>query len=154
MNKFTEIEGVVSVALRELADEHGSVLHMLRSDSPDFYKFGECYFSEILPGAIKAWKLHREQTQNLAVPVGRIRLVIYDDRVSSCTRGNLQIQELGRPDFYLRVQIPPGLWYGFTCLSQTPALLANCSDIPHDPSESEHIPAIGSNIPYVWSRKH
>jgi dTDP-4-dehydrorhamnose 3,5-epimerase len=150
----SEIEGVTTVALRELADEHGAVLHMLRSDAPDFIKFGECYFSEVLPGAIKAWKLHREQTQNLAVPVGRVRLVIYDDRVGSSTRGNLQIQELGRPDAYLRVQIPPGLWYGFACISDTPSLLANCADLPHDPTESERKPALGASIPYDWQIQH
>ena len=123
---------------------------MLRNDAPDFMKFGECYFSEVLPGAIKAWKLHREQTQNLAVPVGRVRLVIYDDRVGSSTRRNLQIQELGRPDAYLRVKIPPGLWYGFACIGHTPALLANCADLPHDPTESDRKPAFDSSIPYDW----
>ena len=82
-----KIHGVAIVALREMVNESGNVLHMLRNDAPDFTKFGECYFSEILPGAIKAWKLHHEQTQNLAVPVGRVRLVIYDDREGSSTRG-------------------------------------------------------------------
>jgi dTDP-4-dehydrorhamnose 3,5-epimerase len=144
------IEGVTTLELREFADELGSVLHMLRADDPDFINFGECYFSEVLPGAIKAWKLHREQTQNLAVPVGRVRLVIYDDRVGSSTRRNLQIQELGRPDAYIRVKIPPGLWYGFACIGHTPALLANCADLPHDPTESDRKPAFDSNIPYDW----
>ena len=150
MNTLIKINGVTIVPLRELADEHGAVLHMLRSDAPDFIKFGECYFSEVLPGAIKAWKLHIKQTQNLAVPVGRVRLVIYDDRVGSSTRGNLQIQELGRADAYLRVQIPPGLWYGFACIGNTPTLLANCADLPHDPTESERKPSCDPSIPYDW----
>ena len=150
MSNLVKIDGVATVALRELADEYGAVLHMLRNDAPDFIKFGECYFSEVLPGAIKAWKLHREQTQNLAVPVGRVRLVIYDDRVGSSTRGNLQVQILGRPDAYLRVQIPPGLWYGFACMGNNPALLANCADLPHDPTESERKPVSEPSIPYDW----
>ncbi len=146
----TKIEGVTSVLLRELTDEHGAVLHMLRSDAADFIKFGECYFSEVLPSAIKAWKLHTKQTQNIAVPVGLVRLVIYDDRLGSSTRGNVLIQELGRPDSYLRVKIPPGLWYGFACIGNTPALLANCADLPHDPSESERKSAFDPSIPYSW----
>ena len=150
LNTLIKIDGVTVVALRELADEYGAVLHMLRNDSPDFINFGECYFSEVLPGAIKAWKLHTKQTQNLAVPIGRIRLVIYDDRVGSSTRGNLQIQEFGRPDAYLRVQIPPGLWYGFACISKTPALLANCADLPHDPTESKRKSSCDHSIPYYW----
>lgn len=150
MSNLIKIDGVATVALRELADEYGAVLHMLRNDAPDFIKFGECYFSEVLPGAIKAWKLHREQTQNLAVPVGRVRLVIYDDRAGSSTRGSLQVQTLGRPDAYLRVQIPPGLWYGFACMGSTPALLANCADLPHDPTESERKSVFDPSIPYDW----
>jgi len=144
------IEGVTLSELRQIGDDRGTVLHMLRSDAPEFTRFGECYFSEVLPGAIKAWKRHRIQTQNLAVPTGRIRIVIYDDREGSATRGQVQALELGRPDAYLRLRIPPGLWYGFTCISSGPALLANCADLPHDPEEAELRPAEHPAIPYQW----
>lgn len=136
--------------LRELSDARGSVLHMLRNDGPKPIQFGECYFSEVVPGAVKAWKRHRVQTQNVAVPVGRIRLVVYDDRGDSPTRGTVQVLELGRPDAYHRVRIPPGLWYGFSCISRTTALLANCADVPHDPLESETRPVNEPAIPYRW----
>ncbi len=144
------IEGVTVAVLRQISDERGTVLHMLRNDSPEFTRFGECYFSEILPNAVKAWKCHRAQTQNLAVPVGRIRVVIYDGREGSATRGQMQMKELGRPDAYLRLQIPPGLWYGFACLGDTPALLANCVDLPHDANESELRQINDPDIPYQW----
>lgn len=145
------IRGVTLTELRQISDERGALLHMLRCDAAEFSRFGECYFSEVLPGAIKAWKRHRIQTQNLAVPVGRIRMVIYDDREGSVTRGQLQELELGRPDAYLRIQIPPGLWYGFACIGDTPALLANCTDLPHEPTESEQCPPNHSIIPYQWT---
>jgi len=144
------IHGVLISPLKQFSDQRGSVLQMLRSDAPEFVNFGECYFSEVLPGAIKAWKRHRAQTQNLAVPVGRIRLVIYDDRESSTTRGEVRVLELGRPDAYLRLLIPPGLWYGFACVGSTPALLANCTDLPHDPTDSEVLLLKDPAIPYSW----
>jgi len=144
------IEGVIYTELRQIADERGAVLHMLRSDAPEFTHFGECYFSEVAPGAVKAWKRHRMQTQNLAVPMGRIRMVVFDEREASSTRGLVQMLELGRPDAYLRLQIPPGLWYGFSCISDIPALLVNCADRPHDPTESETRPADVAEIPYRW----
>ena len=146
----SEIDGVTITELRQISDERGAVLHMLRCDAPEFMRFGECYFSEVLPGVIKAWKRHRVQTQNLAVPTGRIRLVIFDDRQSSLTKGNLQVMELGRPDAYLRVKIPPDLWYGFACISALPALLANCTDLPHAPDESELRSVNDPAFPYVW----
>ena len=146
-----KIDGVVTTQLRQISDEGGTVLHMLRRDVPEFVQFGECYFSEILPGVVKAWKRHRLQTQHLAVPVGRVRLVVFDDREGSPTRGSVAVRELGRPDAYLRVRIPPGLWYGFACIGATPALVANCADLPHDASEGEQRRADDPSIPYSWA---
>jgi dTDP-4-dehydrorhamnose 3,5-epimerase len=144
------LEGVTLTDLGQITDQRGSVLHMLRSDDPDFMHFGECYFSEVIPGAIKAWKCHRIQTQNVAVPVGRVRIAIYDDRNGSSTQGRVREFELGRPDAYYRLRIPPGLWYGFACLGQVTALLANCSDSPHDPGEVDRRELDDHRIPYRW----
>ena len=152
IKKLSIIDGVLITKLDQITDERGTLLHMFRSDEVEFVKFGECYFSEILPSAIKAWKRHHKQTQNLAAPVGSIRLVIYDNRENSATFGNIEILELGRPDDYYRVRIPPGLWYGFTCTSEVPALLANCSDLPHDPSDCEIIEFGDKSIPYSWTK--
>jgi len=144
------IEGVTLTELRQISDDRGAVLHMLRCDAPGFTRFGECYFSEVLPGSVKAWKRHRIQVQNLAVPVGRIRIVIHDCRAESPTHGDLQVLELGRPDAYLLLRIPPGLWYGFSCIGNTPALIANCADLPHDPTEAEVRSMDDPEIPYRW----
>jgi dTDP-4-dehydrorhamnose 3,5-epimerase len=144
------IDGVLVTALRQIVDERGAVLHHMRRDAPEFTIFGECYFSEMLPGAVKAWKRHRSQTQNLAVPIGRVRFVLYDDREPSPTRGEIQVVELGRPDDYNRLCIPRGLWYGFTCLSDRRALIANCADRPHDPDDAELRPEDDPGIPYRW----
>lgn len=146
-----DISGVSLTDLRAISDDRGTVLHMIRSDSSEFSQFGECYFSEIHPGVVKAWKKHHDQTQNLAVPVGRIRIVIFDNRVDSSSKDTLKILELGRPDSYKRLRIPPGVWYGFTCISETSALIANCTDLPHDPNESELTPLNNPEIPYTWS---
>lgn len=103
-----------------------------------------------MPGAVKAWKRHRVQTQNLTVPVGRVQIVIYDARGKSPTAGRVQIFELGRPDAYARLRIPPGLWYGFRCRGEKPALLVNCPDFPHNPAEGEKLAEDDSEIPYRW----
>ncbi len=144
------IHGVLLTDLREISDERGSVLHHLRNDSSDFHAFGEAYFSEILPGATKAWKRHRAQTQNLAVPVGRVRFAIYDDRTDSPTSGSLYVIELGRPDDYRRLTIPRGLWYGFQCLGDRAALIANVADLPHHPDDGELRDQDDAGIPYSW----
>ena len=144
------IHDVLLTKLRQIVDERGSVLHHLRNDDADFGAFGEAYFSEIVPGAIKAWKRHRAQTQNLAVPVGRVRFVIHDDRSSSPTNGATDIVELGRPDNYRRLTIPYGLWYGFQCLSEVPALIANVAYVPHQPDDAELRDHVDDRMPYRW----
>ena len=150
MTDQSSIDGVLVTGLRQVVDERGAVLHHMRSDAPEFTTFGECYFSEMIPGAVKAWKCHREQTQHLAVPIGRVRFVIYDDRELSPTNGSLEVVELGRPDHYNRLRIPKGLWYGFTCLSDQSALIANCTDEPHDPTDTELRAEHDPRIPYHW----
>ena len=150
MKKFNAIEGVIVKPLKAITDHRGSVLHMLRSSDFFFNKFGEIYFSEVTPGTVKAWKQHKQQTQNLAVPVGNIRLVIYDDQPVSNTCGNVAEYMLGRPENYRLVHIPPMLWYGFQALGNQPALIANCVDQPHDPLEAETISTDSNQIPYQW----
>ena len=150
MTTQASIDGVLVTDLRQIIDERGAVLHHMRRDATEFTTFGECYFSEIVPGAVKAWKRHREQTQHLAVPIGRVRFVIYDDRESSPTHDKIQMIELGRPNDYNRLRIPRGLWYGFTCLSDQPALIANCADRPHDPTDAELRPEDDPDIPFRW----
>lgn len=146
----SQIHGVLITELRQIRDERGSILHVLRADESKFTSFGECYFSEVLSGQVKAWKRHSLQTQELAVPVGRIKMVIYDDREGAETRGQVQVLEMGRPDAYYRLGVPPGLWYGFQCISEVPALLVNCASIPHDPEEAEQRPMNDPGIPFEW----
>lgn len=146
----SQIRGLLITELRQISDDRGSILHVLRADESKFTSFGECYLSEVLTGQVKAWKRHDLQTQELVVPVGRIQMVVFDDREGCETRGQVQVLEMGRPDAYYRLRIPPDLWYGFQCISDEPALLVNCADIPHDPAEAEQRPMNDPGIPYKW----
>lgn len=145
-----QIAGVDYTPLKIIPTEGGPVMHMLRNDSPLFSKFGEVYFSEVDPGATKAWKRHKEMTQHFAVPVGQLRVVLYDSRQDSDSFGQVQEFTLGRPDDYCLLRIPPMVWYGFTAVGQTPALVVNCADMTHSPDESERIEKDSPAIPYIW----
>ncbi len=144
------IDGVLLTKLKEIPDPKGSVLHMLRNDDDLFTSFGECYFSEVNINAVKGWKKHLSQSQNISVPLGRIKFVLYDDRESSATFKNISEIILGRPDSYYRLHIPNNVWYSFGCISETNSMIVNCSDIPHSPDESETLPIDNKEIPYSW----
>lgn len=147
------IDGVVITPLRQIFDERGKVMHMLREDSPVFERFGEIYFSSIEPGAVKAWHLHYEMTLNYAVVHGRIKFVLFDDRSRSNTRGEIQEIFLS-PENYSLVTVPPMIWNGFKGLGKSSALVANCATLPHNPNEIERKSPLDEGIPYDWDIKH
>lgn len=144
------IEGVRVIPLRRIPDERGEVMHMLRADQPHFQQFGEIYFSSVLPGKVKAWRFHHRQTLNYAVPVGTIKLVLFDDRPESPTRGQVMELLVGEPNYSL-VIVPPCIWYGFQGVSKQAALVANCATLAHDPNESERCEPGDERIPYDWN---
>ena len=145
------IDGVALHPLRQFIDDRGRTMHMLRNDDPHFRTFGEIYFSGIHQGKMKGWYLHRLKALNYAVPVGRVRVVIFDDRVGSPTRGKLDEHILGEePECYALLTIPPDLWCGLQGLALGTSLVANCSDLPHDPAESDRKPLDSPDVPYAW----
>src|SRR5436190_9086777 len=89
------IQGVKVVPLRRIPDERGTIFHMLKRTDPHFVEFGEIYFSSVYAGAIKGWHLHKQMTLNYACIHGRIKLVLFDDREESPTRGELMELFLG-----------------------------------------------------------
>ena len=147
------IEGVAVKPLKRIPDERGSIMHMMRRDDTEFEHFGEIYFSEIYPGVIKGWHIHKEMTLNYAVPFGMIKLVLYDEREESPTKGELQEIFMGDKNYCL-VRIPPMIWNGFKGMGSAPAIVANCSTLPHAPDEIERLDPIANHIPYDWELRH
>jgi dTDP-4-dehydrorhamnose 3,5-epimerase len=147
------IDGVVVSPRRQIVDERGKIMHMLRRDDPEFREFGEVYFSWINPGAIKAWHLHTEMTLNYTCPHGLIKLALFDGREGSPTHGQVAELFLG-PENYVLVAIPPGVWNGFKGVAAHPSLVCNCASIPHRPDEIQRLDPFSPAIPYDWALRH
>ena len=147
------IEGVKVTPLRVIPDERGAVLHMLKCTDPHFTTFGEIYFSLVYPGAIKAWHIHREMTLNYAVPSGVIKMVLYDDRAESPTRGEVMELFPGERNHVL-ITVPAMVWNGFKGMGSAPSVVANCATVPHDPGEIDRLSPFDASIPYDWAIKH
>jgi dTDP-4-dehydrorhamnose 3,5-epimerase len=149
---ISTIEGVQVIPLRRIPDERGTIYHMLKSTDPHFKQFGEIYFSTIYPNIIKGWHRHREMTLNYACIFGRVKVVLYDDRSNSATKGGLMEIFLG-PDNYSLAIIPPEVWNGVKGMSDPYAIIANCCTHPHDPARSTRMDPLGNTIPYDWNSK-
>jgi dTDP-4-dehydrorhamnose 3,5-epimerase len=128
-------------------------MHMLKATDPHFMAFGEIYFSCAWPGTIKAWHIHQTMTVNNAVISGRAKLVMYDLRDGSPTKGELQEVFLGE-DNYVLVQIPPGIANGYKAYGDKMVILANAGTEPHDPTEMLRMPFDSPEIPYDWAVRH
>jgi dTDP-4-dehydrorhamnose 3,5-epimerase len=147
------IDGVGVYPLRQIPDERGKIMHMLRRDDPHFQEFGEIYFSVVYPGVVKGWHIHKRMTLNYAVVSGMIKFVLYDDREGSPTRGEIQEIFMGDSNYVL-VQVPPLIWNGFKGIGTQPAIVANCATLPHDPTEIDRVDPFENHIPYDWALKH
>jgi dTDP-4-dehydrorhamnose 3,5-epimerase len=147
------IDGVVVSPRRQLVDERGKIVHVLREDDPEFERFGEVYFSWVNPGVVKAWHLHTAMTLNYTCPVGVVKLALWDDREGSPSRGEVMELFLG-PDDHRLVTVPPGVWNGFKGVATTPSMVCNCATLPHDPEEIRRRDPFDPAVPYDWALRH
>tara|TARA_B110000483_G_scaffold200876_1_gene241531 strand:+ start:681 stop:1130 length:450 start_codon:yes stop_codon:yes gene_type:complete len=138
---------------KQFIDERGKIMRMLRVGDEEFTKFGEIYFSYTYPGAVKAWHRHKQMTLNYAAVFGKIKLVLFDDRINSPTFNQIQEIYLSDED-YFTVTIPPMIWNGFKAIVNQPAIIANCSDQVHSEDEIDRKDYNDSSIGYDWNIKH
>ena len=147
------IDGVKVVPLRRICDERGMIMHILKNTDEHYLGFGEVYLSGGYPGVIKAWHIHKEMTLNNTCISGMMKLVLYDGREGSSTKGNLMECFIGE-DNYVLVQIPNGITNGYKAYGDKIAMLANCATMPHTPGELIYIDPFDNDVPYDWSLKH
>jgi len=147
------IDGVKIIPLKQIVDERGKIMHMMKATDEHFVGFGEIYFSCSWPGAIKAWHIHQSMTINNVVISGHAKLVMYDLREDSPTYKVLQEVFFGESNYVL-VQMPPGIANGYKSYGDKMVILANCASEPHDPDEIIRVDPFNNDIPYDWDLKH
>jgi len=143
------IDGVILTPLKQVIDERGKVMHMLREGDSVFKRFGEIYFSCTHPGSIKAWHLHKESVLNYVCIKGKVKLVLFDDRKESSTQGVCQELTLSPEDYFL-VTIPSNIWNGFKGLDKNESIIANCLTLPHNEKEMVRKDPLDKSFNYNW----
>ena len=148
------IDGVKLKKLRPIPDERGVVMEILRSDDELFEKFGQVYLSTVYPGVVKGWHYHKVQTDHFAIIRGMAKVVLYDGREGSPTRGELAELFIGEQNPVL-LKIPPMVLHGVKGIGREPAYMINC---PTEPYNAEHPdefrrPPDDPSIPYDWQIK-
>jgi len=149
------IHGVEVKRLKFIPDERGAVMEMLRSDDEVFEKFGQVYLSMVYPGVVKGWHFHKRQTDCFCIVKGMAKVVLFDERADSPTRGEVQEFFIGEQNPLL-LKIPPFVLHGMKGVGTEPAYMINCPTEPYDrehPDEFRRSPD-DPQVPYDWGLKH
>jgi dTDP-4-dehydrorhamnose 3,5-epimerase len=136
------IDAVQIVELRRFADDGGAMTELGRlTDSalaglPGF-TVRQVNYSEIEPGAIKAFHLHARQTDVWFVPpTDRLLLVLLDVRKGSRTEGVAMRFMLGAGASRL-VRIPPGVAHGARNMAAAPGRIIYFTDVHFSPDPAD-----------------
>ncbi|MDR7419828.1 MAG: dTDP-4-dehydrorhamnose 3,5-epimerase family protein [Armatimonadota bacterium] len=149
---MTLIDGVRVRPQRLISDDRGFLMEMLRSDWPEYQKFGQVYVTACYPGVVKAWHYHGKQWDHFSCVHGVAKVVLYDARASSPTRGRVNEFYIGPTNPQL-VVIPPMVYHGFSAVGTELALIVNVPTELYDyQAPDEHrVPYDDPSIPYSWA---
>ncbi|MBU1204261.1 MAG: dTDP-4-dehydrorhamnose 3,5-epimerase family protein [Nanoarchaeota archaeon] len=148
------IQGVEIKRLKAYPDERGIVMELVRRDDEIFEEFGQSYVMITYPGIIKAWHYHKKQKDLFVCLKGMIKLVLYDNRTNSPTKGEINQFFLGERNPML-VKIPKEVIHGFKCIGTQEAIVVSfpTNTYNKDDPDEYRLPYHTKQIPYDWDIK-
>lgn len=148
------IEGVKIKKLKVIPDERGRLMEIFRNDDENFEKFGQVYMTTNYPGVVKAWHYHKIQTDNVACLNGMIKLVMFDDRKDSLTKGEVNELFLGIHNPVL-VSIPSGVYHGWKNIGEKESIIVSVPTEAYNRENPDEfrLPYNDTKIPYDWGIK-
>jgi len=148
------IDGVKVKQLKVNPDERGRLMEILRCDDDIFDKFGQVYITVGYPGIVKAWHYHKKQSDYFCTIYGMMKVVLYDSRENSPTKGEVNEFFMGAHNPIL-LKIPSSVFHGFKAIGTTEAIIVNIPTEPYNRSEPDEfrIDPFDNDIPYNWDVK-
>lgn len=143
------IDGVFITYPNQIPDNRGTVRHFITNK--DIKDFAECYTTSIYRGIIKGWHGYYTKTLYYCVPIGMIKLVLFDYRKDSPTYQEIQELYLG-PENYTRVTIPPGVLSAFQGVGDPLSLAVLVANEIFDETKTIRFPIENDFIPYDWTK--
>lgn len=154
-NPLTDlIDGVKTIEIKNAMSDHSYVTEYYR------HTYDICHERPIqhvvhvtlCPGVITAWHMHKLKSDNIVVPTGMIKLVLFDGRKESSTEGKLNVFNMSplRP---MVVGFPPGIWHGFqNLLNSESSSFINISDGAYNYEQPDEwrLPLETPEIPFTF----
>lgn len=131
--------------------EPGIFLEILRNSDGLLSKFAQSNFSIAHKGTIKAFHWHKRQDDLWFIASGHAKIVLYDQRENSPTKGQTEVIDAGT-DSYKLVLIPSGVVHGYKVISDEPCLLFYhvTSEYNRDNPDEERIDPFDKTINFDW----
>ena len=145
------IEGVELKALVTHSDERGFFREIVRN-TEEIVSEGWAQVSHSLmhPAVAKGWHVHVTQIDWWYVPVGDLKVALYDTRKGSSTHKQLDELFLGEHYKGQLLKIPAGVAHGCRVIGTTTHLIYMTSKT-YDPDEEGRIPHADPGIGYDWT---
>jgi len=145
------IENVEIKPLKVFKDDRGYLMEILRSDDSIFEKFGQVYLTVAYPNVVKGWHWHKKQTDFFTVVKGNAKVVLFDMRDGSKTKGKIEEFVIGENNPAL-LKIPAMVAHGFTPADDNPCFIINCPTEVYNREhpDEERVPFDTDKIPYDW----
>lgn len=145
------INGVIIKKLVRHTDKRGFFSEIIRQSDPIFRtQFAQISHSLARTGVLKAWHLHRKQTDWMYVALGEIHLALNDTRKRSSTYKQMMEIPLGDTIPLQVVRIPPGIAHGYK-VTRGPMHIIYIADREYDPGDIEIIPDDDPVIGFDWN---
>ena len=105
------------------------------------------------PGTIKAFHIHKHQTDCWLAAAGMFQVALVDLREGSPTYGLRNSLYVGvlRP---WQIIIPPGVAHGYKVIGGDPGVLVYLTNRLYDPTDEGRIPHNDAAINYDWELQH
>jgi dTDP-4-dehydrorhamnose 3,5-epimerase len=105
------------------------------------------------PGTIKAFHIHRHQTDLWVPAQGMFQVALVDLRPESPTFGYKNTMYAGalKP---LQILIPPGVGHGYKVIGEYPAMLVYVTNRLYNPEDEGRIAYNDLSIAYDWELQH
>ncbi|TES92691.1 MAG: dTDP-4-dehydrorhamnose 3,5-epimerase [Candidatus Cloacimonadota bacterium] len=148
------IDGVSIKKLKVIPDERGRLMEILRNDDEIYKKFGQVYMTTAYPGVVKGWHYHKIQSDNMCVVKGTMKIVLYDSRDNSPTKGEVNefFPGIHKP---ILIHIPVFVYHGFKCIGEEEAIVVNVPTerYNYDNPDEYRIEPHSIDVPYDWGLK-
>ncbi|SRR5581483_5884709 len=149
------IEGVRILPATTHADDRGTLCEILHAgkelhSAPIVY----VYQFTIRPGKVKGWHQHHLHDDRIFLSQGTVKVVLYDDRPDSQTRG--LVNEIVRTEHHRDIMVIPAfVWHAHHNVGAAEALFVSMPTRPYNHASPDvfRLPLDNDVIPYKFEQK-